>query len=114
MHKRVQNNTGKPHTLIGSWVNCDEYNTEVEYIISPAANGFAVRAVDRYDSEEGEVYDAKWDGNELSFAVHWKSTGRFIKARLLAISPNRVSYTYTYTQNETWVRKGTKRKGAGS
>ena len=107
MPKRVQEKNDNPHTLIGTWVNGDEYATEVEYIVSSAREGFAVSAVDRFDGEEGEVYDVKWDGSVLSFAIHWNSTGRFVKARLLAISPNRVDYTYPYTEQETWHRKCT-------
>src|SRR5438477_11057943 len=90
MQKNVQKKNEKPHTVIGTWFNGDEYQTEVEYIVSSAGAGFAVRAVDRFDSEEGEVYDVKWDGRALSFAVHWNSTGRLMKARRLSISRNRV------------------------
>jgi len=107
MPKHLQKKNEKPHTLVGTWFNADEYETEVEYIVSRVGGSFAVRAVDRFDGEEGEVYDVKWDGDALSFAVHWNSTGRLVKARLLAISPNRVDYTYTYTQKEMWHRKGT-------
>jgi hypothetical protein len=107
MQKRVQKKNEKPHTLIGTWINGDEYATEVEYIVLAAVTGFAVRAVDRFDGEEGEVYDVKWDGAALSFAILWKSTSRFVKARLHAISPNRVDYTYTFTQQEMWHRKET-------
>jgi len=96
----------KPHIVVGTWVNGDEYATDVEYQVSEGSNGFAVRAVDRFDGEEAEVYDVKWDGEALSFAAHWPSTGRFMKCRLLAISPNRVDFTYTYTQQEMWQRKG--------
>jgi hypothetical protein len=107
MQKHVQGKNEKPHTLIGTWVNGEEYETDVEYIVSAAGEGFAVRAVDRFDAENGEVSDVKWDGNVLSFAVHWNSTGRFVKARFHAISPNRVDFTYTFTQQEMWHRKGT-------
>src|SRR4051794_37718848 len=107
MQKRAHKKNEKSHTLVGTWVNGDEYATEVEYIVSYAGGSFAVRAVDRFDGEEGEVYDVKWDGNALSFAVHWNSTGRLMKARLLAISANRVDYTYTYIQQEMWHRKRT-------
>jgi hypothetical protein len=107
MPKPVQKKNEKPHTLVGTWVNGDEYATEVEYIVSSAGEGFAVSVVDRFDGEEGEVYDVRWDGTVLSFAVHWSSTGRLVKARLLAISPNRVDYIYTYTEQETWHRKVT-------
>jgi hypothetical protein len=106
MQKRKSNNTLKPHPLLGTWVNGDEYATEVEYQVSPAGQAFAVRAIDRYDGEEAEVYEVKWDGGALSFAAHWPSTGRFVKCRLQTISQNRVDLTYTYTQQEMWHRKG--------
>jgi hypothetical protein len=97
------------HPLIGSWVNGDEYATEVEYVVSSDESRFKVQAVDRYDGEEGEIRDVKYDGatSTLSFAVYWASTGRFMKVRLVAIAPNRVSYTYTFTENQMWFRKGT-------
>jgi len=107
MQKHVQKKKENPCTVVGTWFNADEYETEVEYIVSCAGWSYAVRAVDRFDSEDGDVYDVKWDGDALSFAVHWNSTGRLIKARLLVISPNRVDYTYTYTQQEMWHRKKT-------
>lgn len=109
VRKPVHSMNRKPHPLIGRWVNGDEYATEVEYIVSGAGGGFAVRAVDRYDGEEGEVHEVSYDGDSLtlSFAVHWNSTGRFTKVRLVAITPNRVSYTYTFTENQMWFRKGT-------
>lgn len=107
MKKRVQKKNKTPHTVVGTWFNGDEYETEVEYIVSYVRGSFAVRAVDRSDGEEGEVYDVKWDGNALSFAVYWNSTGRLVKARLLTISRNRVDYTYTYTEQEMWYRKET-------
>ena len=106
MQKRKSNNNLRTHPLVGTWVNGDEYATEIEYQVSTAEQGFAVRAIDRYDGEEAEVYDVKWDGEALSFATHWPLTGRFVKCRLQAISQNRVDFTYTYTQQEMWHRKG--------
>jgi regulation of enolase protein 1 (concanavalin A-like superfamily) len=99
----------KQHPLIGSWVNGDEYATEVEYVVSGKEPRFQVQVVDRYDGEVGEVRDVSYDDrtSTLSFAVYWTSTGRFIKVRVIAISPNRVSYTYTFTENQMWFRKGT-------
>jgi hypothetical protein len=95
--------------LLGSWVNGDEYATEVEYIVSGEEPRFQVRAVDLYDGEVGEVRDVAYDDSTftLSFSVYWGSTGRFVKARLVATSSNRVSYTYTFTENQMWFRKGT-------
>ena len=114
MAKPVQSGSRKQHPLIGSWINGDEYATEVEYIISGGESRFDVRAVDRYDGEEGEVRDVTYDGDTstLSFAVYWKSTGRFMKVRLVATAPNRVSYTYTLTENQMWFRKGTEPSAA--
>jgi hypothetical protein len=105
MSKKRSREEMKTHMLVGTWVNGDEYATDVEYQVSWGSQGFTVRAVDRFDGEEAEVYDVKWDGEALSFATHWPSTGRFVKCRLLAISPNRVDFTYTYTQQEMWHRK---------
>ena len=98
-----------PHPLVGSWINGDEYATEVEYVVTRAGADFTVRAIDRFDGEEGTTYDVRYDADNstLSFNVRWKSTGRFVSARLQAVSPNRVSYTYTYTENQMWFRKGT-------
>ncbi len=97
----------KRDPLIGSWVNGDEYDTEVEYIITRPTKHFIVRAVDRYDGEEGKVFDVNYDDKKstLSFSVYWESTGRFVKARMLAISENRISYTFTFTENQMWFRK---------
>jgi hypothetical protein len=105
-HKQKSQN---PIQLAGSWVNGDEYATEVEYIVARARDGVTVRAIDRFDGEEGTVYDVHYDADSsiLSFNVRWISTGRFMSVRLMAISPNRVSYTYTYTEKEMWFRKGT-------
>jgi hypothetical protein len=97
----------KKPSLVGTWVNGDESETAVEYKVSLGARGLAVRAIDRFDGEKAEVYDVKWDGEVLTFATHWPSTGRFVKCRLLAISANRVDFTYTYAQQEMWHRKGT-------
>ena len=96
----------KELAIVGTWVNGDEYETDVEYQVSRNGRGLTVRAVDRFDGENAEVYDVNWDGEALTFSAHWPSTGRFVKCRLLAISPNRVDFTYTYTQQEMWHRKG--------
>jgi len=109
MPQRVKRKSQGPQHLVGSWINGDEYESDVEYIVGRTKEGFTVRVIDRFDGEEGAVYDVHYDApnSTLSFNVRWKSTGRFISARLLAISPNRVSYTYTYTETQMWFRKGT-------
>ncbi len=101
----MENQEMEKHTIVGTWVNGDECAAGVEYQVFEGQTGLAVCAIDRFDGEEAQVYDVKWDGEVLSFATHWPSTGRFIKCRLLLISPNRVDFTYTYTQQEMWHRK---------
>jgi hypothetical protein len=100
--------TENPIQLVGSWFNGDEYETDVEYIVARSGGDYTVRAIDRFDGEEGTVYDVHYDDTStiLSFNTLWKSTGRFLSVRLLAISPNRASCTYTYTDKEMWFRKG--------
>lgn len=109
MSAKVKRKKENPNTVVGSWINGDEYDTDVEYVVTRAGEGFAVHALDRFDGEEGVVYDVRYqDGSStLSFDVQWKSTGRFINVRLQPISPNRASYTYTFTETQMWFRKGT-------
>ncbi len=107
----------KPHPLIGTWVNGDEYKSDVEYTFSKRKGRFVVRATDRHDGERGVVRDVTYTEKKstLSFTVYWNSTGRLLKSRVraLAISQNRISYTYTYTENQMWFRKGTEPTAGG-
>lgn len=93
------------HPLVGTWVSDDEYGSEVEYVITPAANGFAVNATTTYDGEYAEIYDVKWNGEQLTFSAYWNSSGRFCKCKLLLLSENRVDFTFTYTDHEVLHRK---------
>ena|ERR1700742_2702773 len=102
---RYKKQNTKNHTLVGSWVSGTEYGSEIEFIVTSHGTGFKVRAIDRYDDEIADVFEVKWDGLVLSFATHWNSTGRFLRCRFEAVAKNEVSYTYTYTANETWHRK---------
>jgi hypothetical protein len=95
----------KIHPLVGKWVSGTESGSEIEYTVTSHANTFRVRAVDRYDDEVADVFEITWDGLVLSFGTLWNSTGRFLRCRFEAIAKNEVSYTYTYTANETWHRK---------
>jgi carotenoid cleavage dioxygenase-like enzyme len=105
----VKKTSRKKHPLIGSWVDGDEYATGVEYIISGSESDFKIRAVDRFDGEVAEIHAISYDEakSTLSFSVYWNSTGRFVKARLHALPQNRISYTYSFTENQMWFRKGT-------
>ena len=104
MPKSNQKST-KGHVLVGVWVSADEYASEVEYSVTAKGMTFSVKAIDGHDGEVADVFEVKWDGEVLSFATHWNSTGRFSRCRLEALSKNRVSLTYTYTDNEIFHRK---------
>ena len=97
--------SNKGHVLTGVWVNADEHASEVEYSVTSKGTTFKVNAIDGNDGEVADIFEVKWDGEVLSFAIHWNSTGRFARCRLQALSQNRVSLTYTYTDNETYHRK---------
>lgn len=73
--------------------------------VSRRGGRFQVKVVDRYDDERADVYDVKWDGEELTFAAHWPSTGRLVKTGLRALTHDAVNYRYTYSEQETWHRK---------
>jgi hypothetical protein len=95
----------KNHPLVGKWISGTESGSEIEYTVTSQAKSFRVHAIDRYDGEVADVFEITWDGLVLSFGTLWNSTGRFLRCRLEAIAKNEVSYTYTYTANETWHRK---------
>ena len=95
--------------LVGIWLNGSEYASEVEFTITRSGDSYAIRLRDGYDGEESEVFEIAWDDGVLSFATHWKSTGRFARYRLSLTSANRLDVTYTYTDNEMYHRQRTKR-----
>lgn len=102
---RQKKKSTRKHTLVGTWASADEFDSNVEYIISSKGDGFAVRVSDSYDGEEADVFETKWDGEVLTFATHWNSTGRFSRCRFLAQSKDHVDSTYTYTDKELLHRK---------
>ena len=97
--------------LVGTWFNADEYGGTVEFTIRRNAEGYSVHACDRDDQEEADIFETNWDRTTLTFATHWNSSGRFARYRILLLSPNRISLTYTYTENELFHRKPRARKG---
>ena len=102
--------TPKRNLLVGSWFNADENETGVEFTVTCPGGTYAVRVVDRFDSEIADISETRWDGRILSFAAHWNSTGRFARYRLLALSENRIDVTYTYTDSERYHRKPSKQR----
>ncbi len=99
----------KRDLLVGTWFNADEIETGVEFTVTRSAVAYAVRVCDRFDGETADISETGWGGSVLSFAAHWNSTGRFARYRLLLLSANRIDVTYTYTDNEMYHRKRTKR-----
>src|SRR6185436_7592062 len=69
----------KRDLLVGTWLNGSEYASDVEFTITRSGDSYAIRLRDGYDGEESEVFDTAWNGEVLSFATHWKSTGRFAR-----------------------------------
>lgn len=100
----------KRDLLVGTWLNGSEWGSEVEFTITRSGNTYAIRLRSGYDGEESEVFDTAWDGEVLSFAAHWKSTGRFARYQLSLSSGNRLDVTYTYTDTELYHRQLPKRK----
>ncbi|MCX2983135.1 hypothetical protein EYC98_19915 [Halieaceae bacterium IMCC14734] len=90
--------------LIGDWVPADLYS-DIVISISKEDDQYIVSVFDLDDHEEAEVYEVKYDNSELSFNVHWASNGRFIKYGLLLSSDTTVRLIYTYSGQETWIRK---------
>lgn len=100
----------KRDPLVGTWFNADEYDSDVEFVITRAGNSYAVQVRDRFDDEAADIFETTWNGRVLSFAAHWNSTGRFARYRLLLLSANRIDVTYTYTESAMYHRKSAKRK----
>jgi hypothetical protein len=94
----------KPHPLVGTWISADQHST-VEYMIKLKGNRFAVCAIDSFDGEQADIFEIKRDGQALSFAAYWNSTGRFSRCRLMALSDEQVNFTYTHTDQEILHRK---------
>ncbi|MCL6417697.1 hypothetical protein MIB92_18705 [Aestuariirhabdus sp. Z084] len=92
--------------LVGDWVPADLYS-DIVISISKDESEYKVSVFDSNDDEQAEVYEINYDGTELSFNVHWASNGRFIKYGLLVSANNIVRLFYTYSGQETWVRKET-------
>jgi hypothetical protein len=109
---RTKKKSTPKHPLLGTWVSAEGFPSDVEYIVSSKGDGFAVRALDRQDGEEADVFEIKWDGQILIFAAHWNSTGRFARCRFLAQSPDHVEFTYTYTDHELLHRKSASSDGS--
>ena len=90
--------------LVGDWVPADLYS-DIVISITKDDEEYSVSVFDLNDGEQAEVYEVKFDGDELSFNVHWSSNGRFIKYGLLLTTEKTVRLTYTYSGQETWIKK---------
>ena len=97
--------------LIGNWISYDENGSTIEHRISMAKGEYKVTCVDTYDGELAEVYDVKWDGNRLSYCLHWPSTRRFSRNSILRQSQDQVELTFTYTDTELLRRKPVRQAG---
>jgi hypothetical protein len=99
----------KRDLLVGTWSSADEHYSDVDFTITRSGDSYAVQARDGFDGAKADIFEIAWDGSVLSFAAHWNSTGRFARYRIRLVSANRIDFTYTYTDQEMYVRKRTKR-----
>jgi len=79
--------------------------SDIVISVSKEDGEYAVNVIDTDDEEQAEVYELKYENSELSFNVHWVSNGRFVKYGLLLLSNNIVRLVYTYSGQETWVKR---------
>ena len=98
---------GKVSPLVGVWRSVGDFGSQVEYHVQKKGSGYAVSARDASDGELADVFEEKWDAGAcaLTFAVHWNSSGRFLRCRLLLTGADQVELTYTFTDTEPLVRK---------
>lgn len=99
----------KSDLLVGIWASGDENYSDVELTVTRSGDSYAVQVRDGFDGEVADTFETLWDDRILSFSAHWNFTGRFARYRLLLLSANRVDVTYTYTDNEMFHRKRTRR-----
>ncbi|AWB66135.1 hypothetical protein C2869_06625 [Saccharobesus litoralis] len=102
MNKIVPLKSNDP--LVGDWVPADMYS-DIVISITKEEEDYKVSVVDSDDGEQAEIYEVKYNGEALSFNVHWASNGRFIKYTLLLTTDKTVRLIYTYSGQETWVKK---------
>lgn len=93
--------------LVGTWYDQQEILSSVEYTVTATENGYAVTAIDTYDSESGEVSEVVWEQEvgTLKFSCYWPSSGSYSKCKFHQFTENKVEFTYTYTDHEILVRK---------
>lgn len=92
--------------FVGDWVPADMYS-DIVISIDKEGDVYQVSVVDSDDGEMAEVYEVRYENDELSFNVHWSSNGRFIKYGLILTTDKTVRLIYTYSGQETWVKKET-------
>lgn len=92
--------------FVGEWVPADLYS-DIVIAVTKVEDSYSVVVYDSDDGEQAEVYEVNFDGTELSFNVHWASNGRFIKYGLLLSGNNTVRLIYTYSGQETWIKRDT-------
>ena len=101
----MANNKKLDDGLVGVWISCDPFETSVEHHISTADGAYEVEVRDSEDGELAEVSALNWDGDRLKYSSYWPSSGRLVKNSLLRIEDGRVALTFTYTSQDTLMRK---------
>ena len=103
--KRIQNAVAL-NPLVGTW-KCGDGFSDVEISVQFKGDIPSVSVVDKYDDEAPQVFEVLWDAEKgiLSFGT-LLSTGRFVKYSFMS-SPivGRAGVTFSYTDQELWVRQ---------
>ena len=96
----------KKDILSGNWKSLYDWGSGVEYRIEKKNIGYVVKVRDSYDGEHADVLETKWNARRhiLSFAAYWKSSGRFLRCSLRAVTESQIELTYTYTDQEVLER----------
>lgn len=91
--------------FVGVW-RCIDRLSELRFDIAFDNDVCSVKVWDEDDGDQGEVYHLAWDEGQslLSFAIHWPSSGRFTKYRVIPAPGEGLLVTYQLTAQETWER----------
>ena len=102
MNKRREG-TAYP-SLVGVWVDRNDWGSDVEYKILPVDTSFHVEAQDS-TREVLVISKEAWNGKVLTFTSLCPSTGRVLQHSWTAISDQEAEIIYTYTQEDIRTRQ---------
>jgi hypothetical protein len=96
--------SGLKKLLLGAWRCADGFSGVVIQFQDENGN-LKVSATDEDDGEKAEIYDVNFVDGRFCFAAHWPSNGRLVKYRFLATGDGVADVTFTYSEQETWLKE---------